>query len=141
MKDPVASVALLVFTLLAAWHFYMAIRPARGETAAVPSVGGKPLFIPSTTSTIAVGVVLLLFAGLVAATAGFLAVGIPTTALAWMSYLLATGLLLRAVGEFRYVGFFKRVKGSRFATMDTWFYSPLCLALAAAVWYTGSRSH
>ena len=42
-------------------------------------------------------------------------------------------VLMRAIGDFRYVGFFKRVRGSRFARMDTTLYSPLCLALAAGV--------
>lgn len=44
-------------------------------------------------------------------------------------------MLLRGVGEFRYVGLFKRVKGSRFARNDTRFYSPLCLMLAAGLFY------
>jgi hypothetical protein len=50
-----------------------------------------------------------------------------------LSYLLALGLLARAVGEFRYVGFFKRVRGSRFARLDTLIYSPVCLLLAVGV--------
>jgi hypothetical protein len=33
--------------------------------------------------------------------------------LSWLSLALALGLLARAIGEFRYVGFFKRVRGSR----------------------------
>jgi hypothetical protein len=43
------------------------------------------------------------------------------------------GLLLRAVGEFRYVGLFKRVRGTKFAVLDTFVYSPLCLLLGAGV--------
>jgi hypothetical protein len=46
---------------------------------------------------------------------------------------LALGLLARAIGEFRYVGFFKRVRGSRFARLDTLLYSPLRLLLAVGV--------
>ena len=38
-------------------------------------------------------------------------------------------LLLRAIGDFNLVGFFKRIRGSAFARMDTWFYSPLCVLL------------
>ena len=53
--------------------------------------------------------------------------------LVWLSYVLAVGLLGRAIGEFRYVGFFKRVRGSRFAKLDTVVYSPLCLLLAVGV--------
>jgi hypothetical protein len=36
---------------------------------------------------------------------------------------------LRAVGDFRFVGFFKRVRGSVFARRDTWLYSPLCVLI------------
>jgi len=126
-----APAVCLGFVALALWHFYMALRP-HGE-GAVPSVSGRPLFVPSHRATTAVGIVLVLFAGLVAATAGLVAIGLPRTVLSWLSYALALGLLLRAVGDFRCVGFFKRVHGTKFATLDTFVYSPLCLLLAAGV--------
>ena len=50
----------------------------------------------------------------------------------WVFYgNLAIGgiFLLRAVGDFRYVGFFKKVKNTAFARNDTRYYSPLCLLL------------
>jgi len=80
-----------------------------------------------------VGIVLLLFAVLVACTSGILSSGLPARLLIWMSYALAVGLLARAVGDLNYVGFFKRVRGTKFARMDSLLYSPLCLALAAGV--------
>ena len=119
--------------MLALWHFYMAFSPSRGESAAVPSLQGKPLFVPSAAATIAVGVVLALFALLVAATAGLVSLAVPRFVLIWLSYGLALGLLARPVGEFKYVGFFKRVRDSRFAVLDTLFYSPLCLLLSIGV--------
>ena len=132
MTDLVAWCVTLVFIALGLWHFRMAFWPGPGG-GAVPSVEGKPLFVPSTRATVAVGVVLLLFAGLVAATGRLLEVGASPRLLSWLSLALALGLLARAIGEFRYVGFFKRVRDSRFAHLDTWVYSPLCLALAAGV--------
>ncbi|MEJ5990042.1 DUF3995 domain-containing protein [Ramlibacter sp. PS3R-8] len=128
-----ALVVCAVFGGLALWHFRMAFLPMRGASGAVPSVDGKPLFVPSRRATVAVGVALVLFAGLVAATSGLVPLGLPPSVLAWLSYGLAAGLLARAMGEFRYVGFFKRVRDSRFARLDTWVYSPLCLLLAAGV--------
>jgi len=56
----------LVFLALALWHFCMALLPASGNAGAAPSVDGKHLFAPSRNATVAVGVLLLLFAGLVA---------------------------------------------------------------------------
>lgn len=135
MTQVLAFAVCLTFVLLALWHVYMAIRPTSGASGAVPSVGGKPLFVPSRRATLAVAVVLLLFAGLVAATGRLLSVGMAPVALMWLSYALACGLLARAVGDFRYVGFFKRVRNSKFATLDTRVYSPLCFLLAAGVAY------
>jgi len=131
-----AAIALSIsvaFVVLALWHFRMALLPSAGAGGAVPSAEGKPLFVPSAKATVAVGVVLLLFAGLVAATGGLVEVGIPRRLLTGSSSALALGLLARAIGEFKYVGFFKRIRGTRFAQLDTWLYSPLCLLLAVGV--------
>ncbi|HPG26670.1 MAG TPA: DUF3995 domain-containing protein, partial [Myxococcota bacterium] len=43
---------------------------------------------------------------------------------------LAVLFALRAIGEFRYVGFFKRVRDTRFARLDTLVFSPLCATIA-----------
>jgi hypothetical protein len=137
VSEALAPAVCATFVGLALWHFYMALTP-HGQ-GAVPSVNGRPLFVPSRRATVAVGIVLLLFAGLVAATAGLLAVGLPPALLSWLSYGLALGLLLRAVGEFRYVGLFKRVRGSKFAVLDTFVYSPLCLLLAVGVALVASQ--
>lgn len=133
MTLTVAGVVCAVFLFLSLWHFRMAFLTPSGESAAVPSVNGKPVFVPSTQGTILVAIVLMAFAALVAATAGIVDVGLPPVALVWLSYGLALGLLGRAIGEFRYVGFFKRVRGTPFARLDTWVYSPLCLLLAIGV--------
>jgi len=137
-----AGIVCAAFLVLAGWHVYMALMPrvGSGESGAVPSVGGKPLFVPSRNATLGVAVVLALFAGLVATTAGLVSLGLPAVVLSWLSYALALGLAARAVGEFRYVGFFKRVRGSRFATLDTFVYSPLCLLLAAGVATVAARN-
>ena len=133
MARALAFVLCLAFVALALWHFYMALVPGTGTAGALPSADGRPLFVPTRRATVAVAVVLLLFAALVAATAGVIPVGLPRVALSWLSYALAAGLTARAVGEFKYVGFFKRVRGSKFARLDTLLYSPLCLLLGVGV--------
>lgn len=131
----------IAFLLLAAWHLWMAYRPSAGMSAAVPSVDGKPLFVPSRAATLAVAAALAACALLVSATGGLIDAGLARGVLVAPSYALALGLLARAVGDFRYVGFFKRVRGSRFAHVDTLVYSPACallaLAVAAVVWNRG----
>ena len=133
MNNALPVTVCSAFIVLALWHFYMAVRSHAGFDAAVPSVDGKPLFIPTKKMTVAVGVALLLFALLVAATGGLVSLGVPDVLLTWLSYALALGLFARAIGDFKYVGFFKRVRDSRFAGLDTLLFSPLCLLLALGV--------
>jgi hypothetical protein len=133
MRSALGISVSIVFAALALWHFYMALSPGAFVDSAVPSLDGKPMFTPRRLPTVAVGVVLLLFAMLVAAAAGVIATPVPKSLLSLVPYALATGLLGRAIGEFRYVGFFKRVRGTQFAHLDTWLYSPLCLLLAIAI--------
>jgi hypothetical protein len=137
----VAIVVGAVFVVLAIWHFRMAAAPSSGRTGAIPSVDGRPLFTPSPAATVAVGVVLLGFAALIAAAAGLVSVGLSARVLSWICYALALGLLARAIGDRKYLGFFKRVRGSRFARLDTLAYSPLCLLLAIGVGTIGWQAN
>jgi hypothetical protein len=134
-----AIVISATFGGLGLWHFAMALAPFPRESTAVPYVNGRPLFLPSATATAAVGVGLFLCALLIVSTAGVVAMGLPSRVLSALCAALALGLLLRAVGDFRYVGFFKSVRGSSFATMDTWCYSPTCLALSIGVAYVATH--
>lgn len=116
-----ALIAAAIFTFLALLHFYWAIRGGAGNSAAIPEIDGIPAFRPSRAATAAVGMVLL---------------GTALIVLLQLRLLLAGAaavLILRAIGDFRLVGFFKRLRDSRFARMDTLLYSPLCLALGAAL--------
>jgi Protein of unknown function (DUF3995) len=45
---------------------------------------------------------------------------------------LGAVFVVRSVGDFRPLGFFKRARGSRFARLDTFVYAPLCLILGLA---------
>jgi Protein of unknown function (DUF3995) len=79
-----------------------------------------------------VGVGLLLF--------GLIQLGITTTIFSaidfWVfrygNFFIAFVFLARAIGDFKYAGFFKKVKGTPFAKNDSRFYSPLCLFLSVS---------
>lgn len=123
-----------VFTVLALLHFHWAAGGRLGFGAAIPTKGAVPIFQPGPGASTAVGVALL-GAALVSLVRGHAFVLGP----AWVSrvgiWVIATVMLARAIGDFRYVGFFKRVRGTVFARQDSRFYSPLCATLAAlAIW-------
>lgn len=116
-----ASITAGIFALLGLLHFYWALRGGSGNGAAIPEIDGVPAFTPTKAATVAVGLVLLFTAAIVLLRVELLMAG------------AAGVLVLRAIGDFRLVGFFKRVRGSRFARLDTLLYSPLCLALGTAL--------
>ncbi|WP_168798752.1 DUF3995 domain-containing protein [Herbaspirillum sp. ST 5-3] len=133
MHTAFAVAVCVIFIGLALWHFRMALAPTVAGSGAVPTVEGKPLFVPSRRATVTVGFALLLAAALVAITDGLIPLAVPKAVPSALSYALALGLLGRAIGEFKYLGFFKRVRGTRFARLDTLVYSPLCLLLSVGV--------
>jgi len=116
-----ALITAAIFGFLGLVHFYWAAGGGAGKNAAIPEINGTPAFKPSKTATAAVGVVLLGTAAIVLLHVKLLLAG------------AAAVLMLRAIGDFRLVGFFKRARNSTFARMDTLLYSPLCLALGAAL--------
>ena len=129
------TIFLLTFFLTTALlHFYWAAGGGAGKVAAVPHVGEKPLFVPSKLSTIAVGVALLGMGAMVLWRINAISLPFPRVWSTVGTSLIAVAFTLRAVGEFKYVGFFKRVRGTQFARMDTRFYSPLCLGVAVGMW-------
>jgi hypothetical protein len=135
MAETVAAAVVAAFALLALFHLYWALGGRSGKSAAIPHVSGRPAFAPSAFATFAVAIGLTLCALLVAATAQWIASPVSAAWLRWLSFALALGLLGRAVGDFRLVGFFKRVRGNAFARLDTLVYAPLCLVLAVGVFY------
>ena len=132
-------IACAVLALFGLTHLYWAAGGSAGKQAALPSVGGAPVFQPSAIGTALVAVVLLAMAAWVAAAAGIFVAPVSHGVLRVGAFVLAAIFVLRAVGDFRYVGFFKRVRGSVFARRDTWGYSPLCVVLAVLIVAAASR--
>lgn len=132
MIDFIALVVAVVFVALSAVHLYWALGGGAGKAAAVPELDNRPAFVPSAASTFAVAISLALCAVLVAASAGFIVSKVPARWVTWLTYLLALAMIARAVGDFRLIGFFKRIRNTRFARLDSAVYAPLCLALGVA---------
>jgi hypothetical protein len=130
------TTAILILIILAGVHIYWAAGGKAGRGAAVPSRNGRPVLKPTPLTTLLVAVVLFVIAALLAVRIGWFTLpAFPYQHdLAQVAvWLTAAMFALRAIGDFRYVGFFKRVRDSRFARLDTYAYSPLCACLALLV--------
>ena len=139
MQRILAAGLIAIFAALSALHVFWAAGGRSGGAAAIPRHAGRPLLAPSPLSTLAVAAALVAAALVTAAAAGWLGRGTPRRVGRPLAYLLALVFALRAVGEFRYVGFFKTLGDEPFRSWDTWLFSPLCLAIAVAAW--GVASH
>ena len=128
----VAAAVAATLMALALVHLYWAAGGRWGADAAVPEVAGKRAFEPGPAACIVV-------AGLLSAAAALVVLRAARWSPSWLpAWLPAVGcagvalvFALRAIGDFKLVGFFKRVRETRFARRDTRLFSPLCLALAA----------
>ena len=131
----VAGTLAIAFCVLSLLHIGWALGVRGGKVQVLPERGGAPLFQPGPLSTLAVAAVLFLAALIVTQRAGLGRELLPAALVEWGCWGVSVALVLRAIGEFRYVGFFKRVRDTAFARMDTLLYSPLALLLGAGAGY------
>ena len=123
------STSALLFTL-GLLHVYWAAGGKWGTDVTIPKQDGTPLFQPPRAGTLLVAI-LLFSAGLVVL--GRLALwgtALPRWVFVAGIWTLVAVFLGRVVGDFKWFGVFKRMRGTAFAWWDTWLFVPLCFLLA-----------
>ena len=131
-----ALILSLILLAIALLHFYWMLGGKWGFNHSLPSQpNGEYLFTPGKLAT---GVVGLALVGMVYFI--FLRLQNPSSS-NWIFkyglYFLGGIFTLRAIGDFKYVGFFKKIKGTPFSKNDTSFYSPLCLLIGILFFMIG----
>ena len=135
MDAPIpAFVLFIIFLGLAALHVFWAFLSHSGLQGFVPTENGAPVFRPGKATTLAVAALLAIAAGISLWRGAWPDAGassIPRIGIVVIAVVFAA----RAVGDFRLVGFFKRVRGTPFTRNDSLVFSPLCAAISAlALW-------
>jgi hypothetical protein len=120
-----------VLASLAVLHLFWAAAGTSGRSPVLPEVAGRAAFAPGPGATVVVAALLLAAAALVTLRIHLWTLAVPAWVPAAGTHGVGAVLAARAVGDFRLVGLFKRVRGTRFARYDSLLYTPLCLALAA----------
>ncbi len=124
------ALAFLNGTILAAiavLHLFWMAGGRWGLDQALPTnEQGKRTMQPGPLACGVVAAGLFCFAVYYYSIAWNVSLGLPFGAEKWGIWVLAGTFALRAVGDFRYVGFFKKLKTTEFARMDTRCYAPLC---------------
>lgn len=123
-------VLFLIFLTLGIIHFYWVFGGEWGIKNAIPTKKENEnlAFRPPAFATLLVGVFLVIFASFYLFQTNFITLKLPkwTDHFLWI---LPTLFLIRAIGDFKYVGFFKSIKTTTFAKSDSKLFSPLCLLI------------
>ena len=128
-----AILLFLIFLFLSSLHFYWALGGKWGYGAVLPTKHDKTdqkALNPGIIATLIVAFGLLAFGLLPLIITGTIPFELPH----WLDksglWIIAGIFGIRAIGEFRYVGFFKKYKNTKFGRNDTKYYSPLCLLIS-----------
>lgn len=121
----------LIFVLLAVLHFSWAFGSKWAFDNALPqNEAGEKVLNPGKIDCIVVGLGLLAFSIFYLIKTTWLDWSIPGWLLHYAGWGIIAIFLLRAIGDFKFVGFFKKIKSTAFGKLDSQFYSPLCLSIA-----------
>ena len=123
---------VLIFSVLSLFHFYWVFGGTVGLDKAVPTkTKGEKAMNPGWFATATVGIGLGAFAFFYVLKGGFLELDLPSWVVDYFGWGISGIFFIRAMGEFNYVGFFKKVKDTEFAKWDTKLFSPLCLLISS----------
>ncbi|MCP9765400.1 DUF3995 domain-containing protein [Lacihabitans soyangensis] len=128
------SIDALILLGVAVIHFYWAFGGKWGANAVLPQINSeKRVFTPSPLMTLAVAVPFLIISVIFAQAAGWMDFEIIAPYLPTLLLVLVAVFAIRALGDFKYVGFFKKVKNTDFAINDTKYFTPLCAFVAVSL--------
>lgn len=129
--DVISLILSIIFIFLSGLHFYWALFGVKDPTAVLPSgKDGNLKMKPGKVGTSIIALLLAFFA--VVYLNPFLEI-LNFNGLQYISVGIGILFLVRAVGDFKYLGFFKSIKHSKFAVMDSNYYAPLALTVSVLI--------
>lgn len=121
----------IIFLTISLFHLYWALGGTVGKTESVPvTEKGSLLFQPGFMSCIVVGIGFLLMIFLLYLPSLDL---VPERFSRGILWLVMGVFLLRVIGDFHYVGLFKKVKNTTFSRNDSRYFVPLCFLIALLI--------
>ncbi len=120
----------IIFLMLSLLHFYWSLGGLWGfENSLLTKETGKRVLNPTKFDSAIVGIELAAFASFYLFSSGLINNYLPTWLTNYGGWIIPSVFIIRAIGDFKYVGFFKKVRQTNFGKKDTLFYSPLCMGI------------
>ena len=120
-----------IFILLSFLHIYWALGGNWGMSAVLPTLSeGQRRFRTGTYGRLAIGAAMGGFAFVTIGNMGIFDAYLNRDFTRYATTAIGLVFLLRAMGDFHYMGFFKKATGTLYPKNDSQYYSPLSLAIA-----------
>ena len=111
MKTILESILIITFLVISIIHFYWLFGGLKGLNKALPTdEKGKRVLHPGKIETIIVSLGLLFFSFYYFTKVGIFEIELPQLIALYSGWIISAIFILRAVGDFKYVGFFKKIK-------------------------------
>lgn len=125
-------ISFLILVFISMIHLYWSIGGKWAFKEVLPTkANGKLVLNPKWFDGLFVGVSLLGVAILYGIRIELFKITfLPNWFLNYALYVITIVFIIRAIGDFKYVGFFKKIKETKFANNDTKYFSPLCFFLS-----------
>lgn len=124
------GITSLLFIFIGMLHVFWAFGGSWGVNSVLPTNDDDsklPVLQPRRIGTVFIGLLCFFASVLLLVQIDLFSVIKSSPFSKWLCIAGGIIFLLRAIGEGKYVGFFKKIKHTRFAKQDTAFYSPLCV--------------
>ncbi len=131
MTITIAIVLFLIFFFISLIHFYWAFGGKWGSDAVLPTKDDNltKVLHPSFIPTLIVAFGLLGFGLFFLLKSGLITFYLPLWLYNYGLWVIASIFVLRAIGDGKYAGFFKKIKDTKFGKNDTKYFTPLCLII------------
>jgi len=124
------SILIIVFLIISIIHFYWVFGGLKGLNRALPTdEKGKRILNPGKIETSIVGLGLIFFALYYSTKIGIFQIELPKLIVDYSGWIISSIFILRAIGEFKYVGFFKKIRNTEFGKFDTRYFSFVSLTI------------
>ncbi len=121
----------VIFISLSVLHLYWGFGGTFWYDDVLPTnSSGYQQLNPSTSATLIIAFGLLLFAAITITNHRLFNRYKQKTFFRYGTLAIAIIFLIRAIGDFKFIGFFKTIKFTRFGVNDTQIFSPLCLFIS-----------
>lgn len=125
-----AIILFVIFSILGGFHLYWLAGGSWGMEYVIPTKDDKiQTLTPPAFATLIVALALFSFGLVYLQLTELIHLPVPDWIVNYAAWFIPSIFILRAIGEFNYVGFFKRIRHTRFAKADSNLFSPLCLCI------------